>query len=67
MSVANVSNLAALQESLKDASVQELLALIGAATAEAKKKAKGAKEPKASKSPKKATKSPKKATKTVKK
>jgi hypothetical protein len=52
MSVANVSNLAALQESLKDASVQELLALIGAATAEAKKKAKGAKEPKASKSPK---------------
>jgi hypothetical protein len=48
----SVSNLASLQESLKDASVQDLLALIGAATAEAKKKAKGAKEPKAVKGPK---------------
>jgi len=50
--VVNVSNFTAIQESLKDASVQELLALIGAATAEAKKKAKGVKEPKAAKSPK---------------
>jgi len=45
-------NLASLQESLKDASVQDLLALIGAATAEAKKKAKGVKEPKVPKGPK---------------
>ena len=45
MSVAtNVSNLASIQESLKGASVQELLSLIGAAAAEAKKKAKGVKE-----------------------
>ena len=44
MSVVNVSNLASIQESLKGASVQELLSLIGAAAAEAKKKAKGVKE-----------------------
>jgi hypothetical protein len=42
MSVVNVS--ASLQESLKGASVQELLSLIGAAAAEAKKKVKGVKE-----------------------
>jgi hypothetical protein len=46
MSVANVSSLASVQESLKGASVQELLALINSAAAEAKKKAKGVKEPK---------------------
>jgi hypothetical protein len=52
---ATVTSFTALQESLKDASVQELLALIGAATAEAKKKAKGVKEakvPKEKKEPK---------------
>ena len=48
----SVNALASLQESLKDASVQELLTLIGAATAEAKKKAKGVKEPKEPKVPK---------------
>jgi hypothetical protein len=47
--------MSAIQESIKEMTVEELLSLIAAATAEAKKKAKGskaAKEPKGSKEPK---------------
>ena len=54
----SASNVASLQESLKDASVQELLALIGAATAEAKKKARVSKEAKAPKEKKPKEKGP---------
>ena len=44
MSASANSSVSAIQESLKGASVQELLSFIGAAAAEAKKKAKGVKE-----------------------